>query len=259
MKERVKTIQSVQRAIDILNCVGDTGRKISLHEISAKLDLNINTTRGLVQTLLANRLLSKDANLGAYTLGSEFLTKSKLVYRFQVQRVREAARPHMESISKRFDIGIWLQIVFYRDIYTVDTVHAPGGYYSYAPRTDAKLPLHASASGKLRIAFMPEKEREKVIAGLALDKLTEHTITDREDFIREMKCVYEQGYSTEIDEMDAGIASVGAPLFDIFGNLSGTMSVVTLSAKLQRILDDVTRELTQACAQISDVISGRAC
>ena len=54
MKEDVRVIQSVQRAIDILNCVADAEKKISLREISEKLDLNINTARGLVQTLLVS-------------------------------------------------------------------------------------------------------------------------------------------------------------------------------------------------------------
>lgn len=40
MKEDVRVIQSVQRAIDILNCVADAEKKISLREISEKLDLN---------------------------------------------------------------------------------------------------------------------------------------------------------------------------------------------------------------------------
>ena len=64
MNNNPKNIQSVQRAIDIINCVAEAERKISLKEISSKLGLNINTARGLAQTLLANGFLSKDVEQG---------------------------------------------------------------------------------------------------------------------------------------------------------------------------------------------------
>ena len=58
MKQRpVKLIQSVQRSIDILNCFTDASPRLSISEISQRVDLNINTTRGLINTLTANGLL----------------------------------------------------------------------------------------------------------------------------------------------------------------------------------------------------------
>lgn len=257
MKEEVKVIQSVQRAIDIINCVGDAGRKISLKEISSRLDLNINTTRGLVQTLLANGFLSRDTQLGTYTLGYEFLTKSKLVYHLQVQRIQEIAHPDMERISSRYGISSWLQISFYRDIYTVKTVEAPGSHYSYAPKSGANLPLHASASGKLRIAYMPEQERQKVLSSIHLEPLTEHTITDREKFADVIERVYSQGYATELDETDVGISSTSVPFFDARGILSGTLSVVAPSVKLNRILSEVIVDLKRTASRITNLISSR--
>jgi len=257
MKESIKPIQSVQRAIDIINCVGDAGRNITLNEISARLCLNINTTRGLVQTLLANGFLSRDVELGTYTLGYEFLTKSKLVYQFQVRRIRDVAYPDMERIAEQFGVSSWLQIGFYRDIYTVETVEAPGSHYSYAPKSGANLPLHASASGKLRIAYMPEPERQKVLNGICLEPLTEHTITDRERLAGVIERVCSQGYATELEETDIGISSVAVPFFDTYGTLGGTLSVVAPSVKLNRILSDVIIDLKRVGGRITDSIATR--
>ena len=125
MNNNPKNIQSVQRAIDIINCVAEAERKISLKEISSKLGLNINTARGLAQTLLANGFLSKDVEQGTYTLGYEFLTKSKLVYQLQIQRIRDIAHPYMKQLTEKYGVSSWLQISFYKDIYTVETLDAP--------------------------------------------------------------------------------------------------------------------------------------
>jgi DNA-binding IclR family transcriptional regulator len=257
MKEELATIQSVQRAIDIINCVGNAGKKISLKEISAKLNLNINTTRGLVQTLLVNGFLSKDLELGAYTLGYEFITKSKLVYKLQIQRIQEIAHRDMERISAKYSVSSWLQISFYRDIYTVEVVEAPGSHYAYAPKSGANLPLHASASGKLRIAYMPEQERHRILANIRLEPFTEHTVTDRERFAEIIERVFLQGYATELEETDIGISSVGVPFFDPRGTLSGTLSVAAPSVKINRILSELIVDLKRAGARITDLIASQ--
>jgi len=141
----------------------------------------------------------------------------------------------MERISERYGVSSWLKASFYRGIYTVEILEAPGSHYSYAPKSGANLPLHASASGKLRIAFMPEAEREKILHNIILEPLTEHTITDRKKFADIIERVYSQGYATELEETDIGISSVGVPFFDV----RGALSAVAPSVKLNRILSDV--------------------
>lgn len=257
MELEVRTVQSVQRAIDIINCIANSGKKITLNEISSQLGLHINTTRGLVQTLLANGFLSRDVEMGTYALGYEFITKSKQVFQSQIKRIQDIARPYMERISAKYGVSTWLQISFYRDIYTVETVEAPGSHYSYVPKSGANLPLHASASGKLRIAFMPENEQKKVLKNIDLEPLTERTITDRKVFADVVERTYSQGYATEFDETDMGISSVGVPLFDACRTLRGTLSAVATSSKLERILNNVAIELVRAGYQITDSISTR--
>ena len=72
----IKKIQSVQRALDIINCVANSNSRITLKEITELLGLNINTARGLAQTLVLNGYLAKDVERGTYSLGYQFYTKS---------------------------------------------------------------------------------------------------------------------------------------------------------------------------------------
>lgn len=243
MKEDVRVIQSVQRAIDILNCVADAEKKISLREISEKLDLNINTARGLVQTLLVNGYLSKDVEQGSYLLGYELLTKSKQIYQMQIQRIRDIAYPYMKKLSERYNVSSWLQISFYREIYTVEVVEPLDSYYSYAPKHSSNLPLHASASGKLRIAYMPENERDKVLDQITLEVFTEKTISDKNHFKKMIKNVYDQEYATEIEELHVGVSSIAVPVFNSYGKLKGTLSVASSAQSIKKNFYDILSEL----------------
>ena len=52
MNDNVKVIQSIQRAIDIINCFNESKQALSINEISNELSLHINTTRGIINTLV---------------------------------------------------------------------------------------------------------------------------------------------------------------------------------------------------------------
>ena len=54
VKKTGKNIQSVQRAIDILNCFTAANPALSLGEISARLQLNKATVHGILNTLHNN-------------------------------------------------------------------------------------------------------------------------------------------------------------------------------------------------------------
>ena len=255
MNNEVKTIQSVQRAIDIINCIADAGKKISLKEISDELDLNVNTTRGLVQTLLSNGFLAKDMEQGTYSLGYEFYTKSTQLYEFQLKSIRDAAYPDMQRLAGMYCATTCLQISFYSDIYTLETVAPPASPYAYIPNSATNLPLHASASGKLLLAYSSENEQRKLFDKCNLESLTEKTIKDRADLKKIIHQVSAQGYAIEMDEMGLGIGCIAAPIFDIRGTLRATISIVAASAALKPVMKKAIAELKRTGERISNEIS----
>ena len=76
IKSSVRTIQSVQRAIDILNLFDFSRKEVSRSEICDATKLNKGTTYGLISTLLKNGYLDKDQTSGKYTLGGVLLAKA---------------------------------------------------------------------------------------------------------------------------------------------------------------------------------------
>ena len=67
MEKEVRLIQSIQRAFDIINCFSEQSPKLTLPKISEMLSLNINTTRGIVNTLVANGYLEHDSETNIYS------------------------------------------------------------------------------------------------------------------------------------------------------------------------------------------------
>ena len=59
----MKLIQSIQRAFEIIECFNEDNEELRLNDISTMLNLNINTTRGIVNTLVYFSYLEHDLSL----------------------------------------------------------------------------------------------------------------------------------------------------------------------------------------------------
>ena len=74
--------------------------------------------------------------------------------------------------------------------------------------------FHNTAPGKLILAYLPEKESEKIMAGLKLTGTTEKTITSREKLLLEVEEARRRGYAFDRGECVEGVMCVSAPIFD---------------------------------------------
>ena len=253
--QQVRNIQSVQRAIDIINCVSNSPHELSLKEISQSVGININTARGLVNTLLNNAFLAKNNRTNCYSLGYQFLVKSQHIYQSRIRYIKDIAHPFMKSISKAYRVSCWLQVNFYSDIFTVDVETPESSFYTYTPRSGFRLPLHATASGKLLVAYLPFDDRAKIVESIVFETFTEHTIRNKEAFYKAIDQIRQLGYATEREELDPAVSSVAAPFFSEKDTFAGTVSLTGAAATISsiykkaavdllKITDGITSQLT---------------
>ena len=79
-------------------------------------------------------------------------------------------------------------------------------------RVAAELPLHATAVGKVLLAFSPPELTERVIAQ-GLTKHAPNTITDPERLRADLAEVRRTGLAYTVEEMSIGTCSVAAPVY----------------------------------------------
>ena len=159
-EKEVRVIQSVQRAIDIINCFDEHELKLTLPQISAKLELNINTVRGLVNTLVANGYLEHVADGNCYMLGLAFLPKADLAGANDIDRLRSRVRPSLELIADRFQVSAGCRSSATTIFFAVEVVNPIDSHYIFLTRLNAVFTLNATASGKLVLYYMDQPRRE---------------------------------------------------------------------------------------------------
>ncbi len=250
-KKGGKTIQSVQRAIDILELFNNQDNELSLAEICKAVELNKSTAYGIIQTLFINEYLDKSPGNGKYLLGKALLSKASLDYTLLTSRLSELGEPYMRECVDEFHFTCSL-FAYYRFKLTCLNMLTPSTAYGVVPPFSGKsLAFHSAASGKLVLSCWKNKEIDSYIEHNTLAKYTEKTITEPEDLKKHLKLIREQGFAVEDDEIQVGIYSIAAPIMRK-GNLVGTLSLTGSTEAIKKETSDIAVYLSEATKKISE-------
>jgi DNA-binding IclR family transcriptional regulator len=83
---------------------------------------------------------------------------------------------------------------------------------------------------------------------------TENTITDRDDFIKELMRVKEAGYALDLEENEYGITCIAVPIFDHLGE---SIAAVSISGPTMRMTGERLEQLRTKMLEIGGKISAR--
>ena len=250
-----KRIQSIDRAVNILNCFTEENPSLTLAQISQQLSLNINTTRGLVNTLIANGLISHNKQNNTYTLGLYFILKSNLIYAtYNINGYIEVALPYMQAISERYSVLTSIQIVNQGNIFMVRTNQPSRAQFRISAELYSPLNYHCTSSGKQFLQYLPEDVFQDVVAQMSFTGMTENSITNKEALIEELKVQKTRIYSTEYDEQAIGISSISAPILFAKNKLFGTISVTAPTQIVRKHERNMAKDLLEAGRMIAGAI-----
>ncbi|MES1980393.1 MAG: IclR family transcriptional regulator [Pseudomonadota bacterium] len=113
------------------------------------------------------------------------------------------------------------------------------------------LPLHATAQGKVTLAFGDQEMRGRILDS-ALVPLTPKTITTSRALAADLAKTKRQGCATAPNETLIGFNALAAPVFDSRGVLAGTISIVDSIQYLGVVpTDEQIRHTLAAAARVS--------
>lgn len=251
MKKNVKVIQSIQRAIDIINCFDYNNSRLTLNQISERLSLNINTTRGIVNTLVLNGYLEHYLKDNVYSLGLIYISKAEFLSKNKIDNIKDIARIYLEKLTKIYGVGSRLQLISNNNIVAIDSVNPDHSHYVLIKTLNTIFPMHATSSGKLFLKYSHMDDIENI----EFEKFTKNTITDVDTLRAELKKIDDTGYSTEFEEVDIGISSIATPILINEKTLFATISIVAATPIVQDILQDVSKDMIEFSHIISKKLS----
>ena len=203
-----KTIQSVSRALDILDYIANhSGAGIS--ELSKALKLNKSTVFGLVKTLESKGYIYKDAKSENYELTLHLHSLAANVS--DHQSIVGFARPHLEALNEAYGETIHLVEAQLSWVVYIDKLEGTQSIRVHTRIGDG-LPVHCTGVGKAILANRPESAVEDYIRDNGLKVYTPNTITDKDNLLEELADIRIRGYSIDNEEVQLDVYCVAAAI-----------------------------------------------
>lgn len=248
----VSDVRSLDRAMAILRVFDERQPQRSLSEIAEALGLNTSTAHRLLKALKAHGLVSQPDGGKAYALGPTLLHLARLAT--GGLDIREVALPHLRRLRDRAGETVGLHVL-QRDLTRVVVDQAESSHPLRRTYTDLgqPIPLHQGAPGKVLLAFLPEDERETVLAH-PLVAANENTITGADPLRRELAAIRKRGFALSFGERVRGIHTVAVPVHDHSGRVTAAVSVTGPAQRMARKRLLEIAPIAEACAR--DISAG---
>lgn len=209
------------RNLQILEVLASEGRPLTATEINAVLKLPVPTIHRLVGNLEAEGFLSRHLDGRSYQPGPKLRRMMQGVIRFWHQSL--PARDVLIRLNEHVGETCNLAIPDGDAMLYVDRVETQWPLRIQL-HVGSRVPLHATAAGKLSLSFMNESDLGRYLKRAGFEAYTPATITDPDLLRDELRQIARQGYSTDHQEFVAGMIAVAAPVKSSSGHLVATLS-----------------------------------
>lgn len=242
-------VKSLARALALLDVLAHTAHECSLGDIAHLAKLPPSTVHRLLQTLQQTGYVVQNQTTGAYALGDNLILLGRKAE--QQRDVRRIARPYLEKLAQDTTETVNLTAVMENAVVQLDHVDSPNMLkVTWDP--GQRFPIHASASGKVFLAFLPDSEREQILAAIDLRPFTKRTIVDVKKSRSELNGIRERGYALDDAEREEGVRCVAAPIFNSTGTVIAAVSVSGPSMRVSLSnLEVLANKVRKAASSIS--------
>jgi DNA-binding IclR family transcriptional regulator len=244
-------VQSVARAVSILECFGDSTDELKLSEIVEGMQLSKSTVYGLVNTLVTKGLLEQNPQTKGYRLGIKLFELGNLVK--EKMDLRTDAKPFCVELSQKYNCTVHLAALFESEVIYIDKVDYPGSMIFYS-RIGKRAPLYCTGVGKAILAYLPKDTIRKYIKEHKLQSFTNYTITDQEQLIKELTLINKRGYAVDNEEIEFGLRCIAVPIFN-YKNVP--IAAVSISAPTARLPVENTEKIAGDVRFYGEQISKR--
>lgn len=215
-------VQSIDRALSILEVLSDYSEGLGVTEISEKVDLHKSTVYRLLATLIYKGYVVQDLETNKYGITLKlFELGSKKVESMDLLSVsKEYTKKLMESVNE----VVHLVVREGSEIVYIDKVEA-NNTIMMASTIGKRSPMYCTSVGKAILAHLPEKKVKEIWDNSKIVKYTDYTITDFEELKTELEDIRQKGYAVDNEENEMGVRCIGVPIFNRHGKVEAAISI----------------------------------
>jgi len=202
MKNEVVTVQSVDRALIILEILKEEPKGLGVTELAAELKVSKSTIHRLLMSLLKKGFVQQDSENQKYRLGLKLIEFGQTVS--DHIDIRDVASRHLRQLAEKTGETAHLVIRERSEIVYIDKIESSATIRMFS-NIGKRAPMHCTGVGKAILAFLPQQEILKIVEDKGLEGFTPNTIVDIETLLPHLEEIRNRGYSIDDEEHELGI------------------------------------------------------
>ncbi len=256
--KRSDQVQSLVRALTILNRLAGSDEGITLTEVAQQIGLSSSTVHRLLTTLEQERYARFDAERRLWSVGVQaFVAGSGFL---KVRGLVATARPQMRALMEESEETVNLAVEDQAEAIYLSQVECRQMMRAFA-RPGGRVPLHCSSVGKALLSAMPVSDVARALHRHGLVRVTLKTITTTASLHEDLAIARARGYAIDDEEHAVGLRCIAAV---VFNENADQVAAISLSGPMARIPDEripvlgdlVRRKADAVTAQMGGVLPG---
>lgn len=249
-------VQSLVRAFGILDQLAKHDEALNLTQLARLVQLPRSTAHRLLTTMWGLGYVEFDRAKSRWSVGVQAFAVGNAFA--QTRDLGRLGRPIMRSLMLEACETVNISVPDEQGVRYLAQVQAQGARPTFA-RPGASLPMHTTASGKVLMAHWLPEEIDAFLNARQLDRRTQHSITDPNRLLAQLKVARERGYAVDDQENAEGIRCVAAAVFDEHGRPKASLSISGAISRLgDERIDRLGRRLSAAAQHMTTNIGGHA-
>jgi DNA-binding IclR family transcriptional regulator len=203
------TVETVNKALDILEIFLHKDGELSLAELSAYSRFNKATVYRLVSTLSRRGYIRHREKNGKYSLGLKSLD-----FTYAIRKnfsFIELAYLYLSRLCKTTNISTYVAVLDEESALVIEEIAVIETMRLNSP-IGKRLPLYATATGRVLLSSMPLKARQDYYNRNAFQPYTHKTITDPVQLEKELEIIRREGVAFGEEDYKPGLTAVAAPI-----------------------------------------------
>lgn len=242
-------IPMLEKSFELLELLINYPNGLAMQEIVNLLNTPKTTIYRLLNSLSGMGYLAKDIEMQRYSLSKKFL-KLGLAALGESNIVEQALAP-MRALRDKIKESVMLGVFMENRVVLLEQVLGSHNF-TFLLRPGTSFCLHASAPGKIFLAYLSDEERENAMQTIQYTIFNKHTIANDVQMRKEIKRIQKVGYAVDLAEEMAGVHCIATPIFNQFGTIAATIWTSGPSGRLDKEkFPETSKELIRTARIIS--------
>jgi DNA-binding IclR family transcriptional regulator len=245
-----KPIQSVERALTLLEQFSVSNKELSLAELSRKTGLKRTTCFGLAETLEQRGYLQYNTGTNTYSVGVAAYRMGQ-VYA-QSMDLRNIASPYIKFLAQKYGTVVHLAVPDGHDAVYIDKTGEKDNF-RIRSHLGKKAERFSTALSKILLSRLGEGEFKNLLAEPIL-RYTVNTVTDPDAYAAVLARVREEKVAFDMEELEIGLVCVAVPLVNEKGALLGIISISGPAEEMKIEMEAIKADLLGISREIQEQI-----